>query len=173
MKKTKKLTICAMMSALSVVILYLASLFNAIDLSVSLLASFIILITVMELGVKCALSVYISSSFLSLLLLPQKYIAVMYLLFCGIYPIIRVYFEKLPKLLRIIIKFVYFAGTLSLVLVFSKYVFRIEVYSGLMLVIFYVICIVAFALADVLISRISRLYFVYLRKRMGLDKLFG
>ena len=71
MKKTKKMTICALMSALGVVILYLASLFSTIDLSVSLLAAFIVLIVLWELGLRAALSVYAVTSIISILLLPM------------------------------------------------------------------------------------------------------
>ena len=99
--------------------LYLASFFTTIDLSVSLVASLIILLTVEELGYKAAFSVYISTSLLSFLLLPQKYVAAMYLLFCGIYPIIRVFFERLPRAVRLIAKLVYFGATLTAVLVFA------------------------------------------------------
>ena len=172
MKKTKKLTLSAMMVSLSVAVLYLASLFTTIDLSVSLIASFILLITLFELGLKYALWVYSAASLLSLLLLPQKYVAVMYLLFCGIYPIIRVYFDRLPRLLRWPAKLLYFTSMLIAVLLVAKYVFLTEIYSGLLLALFIATCLAAFVLSDILIGKISRVYFLYLRKRLGIDRIF-
>jgi hypothetical protein len=172
MKRTKKLTVSAMMCALSVVILYLASFFTTIDLSVSLIASLIMLLTVEELGYKAAFSVFVSTSLLSFLLLPQKYVAAMYLLFCGIYPIIRVFFERLPRAVRLIAKLLYFGATLTAVLVFAKLVLNIELYTGYMLILFYAVCILTFLLSDLFIKRFTLLYRFRLRRRLGLDKFF-
>lgn len=172
MKKTKKMTICALMSALGVVILYLASLFSTIDLSVSLLAAFIVLIVLWELGLRAALSVYAVTSIISILLLPQKFIAFMYLFFCGIYPIIRVYIMRLGKIFAPIIKLLYFGGALTVVVLASKFLFTAEVYEGYMLLFFYIVCFVAFILCDMLIGKLALLYNIRLRKLLHIDRLF-
>ena len=172
MKKTKKLTVSSMMVATGVVILYFASLFSALDLSISMLASLIILIVQTELGIRYSLSVYAATSLISLLILPQKYIALMYLFFCGIYPLLRVLFERLPRAFALIAKLLYFGVTLTLVLVFARLLFSAEVYTGYMLLIFYAVSFTAFILFDILLKRISLLYHFSLRKRLGLDKFF-
>ena len=172
MKKTKKLTVSSLMVATGVVILYFASLFSALDLSISLLASLIILIVQIELGIKYSLSVYAATSLISLLILPQKYIALMYLFFCGIYPIIRVYITRLGKIFAPIIKLLYFGGALTVVVLASKFLFTAEVYEGYMLLFFYIVCFVAFILCDMLIGKLALLYNIRLRKLLHIDRLF-
>ena len=72
MKKTKKIALSAILAALGVIILYLGALVDVLDLSVAILASFLILFCTAELGYSTALSVWLVTSLLSLLLLPNK-----------------------------------------------------------------------------------------------------
>ena len=59
MKKTTRITLCALLAALGVVILYLGALVNVLDISVSILASFLILFCVAEIGYSWAAAVWL------------------------------------------------------------------------------------------------------------------
>ena len=82
-KNTKRLTVSAMLSALSVTLLYLGSFIEVLDLSMAVLASLFTVVMVIEYGKGAPWSVFLVTSALSLILLPQKLPALMYALFFG------------------------------------------------------------------------------------------
>ncbi|MBQ7968571.1 MAG: hypothetical protein IJ292_01985 [Clostridia bacterium] len=107
-KLSKKMSFCSILCALSVVILSLGSVFEIIDISTAALASFIVIIAMLELGGYYPVLLYLATSVLSILLLPTKTVAFMYLLFFGFYPILKKYLERLPFWISWIAKFVVF-----------------------------------------------------------------
>jgi len=94
MKKTKKIAVAAILAAFGVAILYLGALIEVLDLSVALLASFLILFCMAELGKSVSLSVYLITALLSLLLLPNKSPALLYAAIFGYMPITKFLFER-------------------------------------------------------------------------------
>ena len=80
------ITVCAMLSALGVVVLYLGSFIEVLDASMSVIASLMTVIVVIEFGRSASWSIYAVTAVLSLLLLPNKSPAVMYAAFFGFYP---------------------------------------------------------------------------------------
>ncbi len=169
MKTTKKLTYSALFSALSVVILLLASLLQIADIAVSMVASAIVMLALVELGDRYAVMIYFATSFLSLAFLPNKFIAAVYLAFTGLYPIIKRFFDARGKLLALFLKAVYFNGALTVALLAAKYLFAIEVYAGWMLVLYYVTANTAFLLFDILLRRMT---IVYMTRWRGKTKRF-
>ena len=114
-RKTKLLTLCAVLSALGVVLLYLGSLFEVLDLSMAVLASLAVVILVVECGGAYPWLVYLVTTILSLLLLPNKFSAVAYGFFMGFYPIMKEKIERIPlRLLRLILKLFIFNGAMVL-----------------------------------------------------------
>ena len=71
-KRTKYLTVCAMLCALSVIILSLGSLIEVLDISVAVFASLLCIYAVIEIGGAYPWLVWLVTSVLALLLLPQK-----------------------------------------------------------------------------------------------------
>ena len=88
-EKTRRLALCAMLSALGVVILYLGSLIEILDLSLAALAPIFVIYVAIELGGYWPWLVYLVTGLLALILLPQKFAAVVYLLFTGVFPMIK------------------------------------------------------------------------------------
>ena len=101
---TRDLAVCAMLSALGVVLLYLGSFVEIMDMAMAAIASFAVIITVIEYGKGAPWAVYGVTSILSLILLPQKTPAAFYALFFGFYPIIKEKIERKSKILRWVIK---------------------------------------------------------------------
>ena len=91
---TRKLTTCALLAALGVVLLYLGSLVEVLDVSMAVIVSLFCIFAVIEYGGSAPWLIYAVTGVLSLILLPIKTPALLYLLFFGYYPILK---EKLEK----------------------------------------------------------------------------
>ncbi|MBQ6998395.1 MAG: hypothetical protein IJN62_01220 [Clostridia bacterium] len=86
------------MAALSVVVLYIASVLPILKLAVCLVASAIVCITMMKYGARGALVLYLATSVVSIIISPDKTVAFGYLLFFGNYPIIKAFIENIHNL---------------------------------------------------------------------------
>ena len=93
-KNTKKLTFSAVLSALAVAIMYIGSILDVLDLSTAALASMGVMVILVELGMKYAFLSYSCISVLSVLLIPSKTAALMFVGFLGFYPLAKRVFEN-------------------------------------------------------------------------------
>ena len=103
-KRTKKLTLGAMLAAIGTVVLLLGSLFQVIDLSMAAMASLVCIVAVIELGTGWAWGVYLVIGLISVLLRPTSFAPWVYVAFLGYYPIIKEKVEKLPRVISWMIK---------------------------------------------------------------------
>lgn len=78
-----------MMCALAVLIMLIGSFIQILDLTAAAAAGLTVVFAMIELGKKYALLVYAVSSLLALVLLPYKSPAVIFVLFAGIYPVLK------------------------------------------------------------------------------------
>lgn len=99
MRSTKKVTLSAMMCALSVVVLALGAVFEALDLTAAALASICIAFVCIEVGVPYNFIAWLCTTLLSFLFFPQSMLWIEYLLLFGLYPILKGYIERLPRLI--------------------------------------------------------------------------
>lgn len=98
------------MAALSIVVLYMASILPTLKLAVCLVASAIICIIMMKYGVRGAVAVYLAVSAVAMIISPDKTIPFGYLLFFGNYPIIKAFVENMHNLTaEWIVKIILFA----------------------------------------------------------------
>ena len=104
MRKTKKISVCAMLTAIGVVILYLGSVFEIMDLTISCAAALAVFLCAWELGVKYALAVYAATSMLAIMLVPNKWIVFYFVMFFGIMPLTKRLFEKAGKVFSWVLK---------------------------------------------------------------------
>ncbi len=95
-RRIKRLCVCALFCSLGVVILYFGALLDIFELCVVALAAMLLVPVVIEYGRGYPWGIYLGTSFLSILLLPQKMPGVTYLLF-AFYPILKAYFERAPR----------------------------------------------------------------------------
>lgn len=106
---TKKIALNGILGALAVVSLLLAVIIPTNTLSFYALSSFFISVTIIESGIRAGWMFFVSTSLLSLIIVPDKLILVPYVVFFGIYGIVKYYIEKLNKLaLEYVLKFIYF-----------------------------------------------------------------
>ena len=115
---TRRLSVCALLCALGVTLAWLGSLIGALDLSTPLITSLLLVPVVIEYGRGYAWGVWASTAILSVLLLPNKSPAAVYLVF-GYYPILKAYLERLRPLPCRLLKQLLFAAV-DLALVFGS-----------------------------------------------------
>ena len=113
---TKKLTMCAMLSALGVILLYIGSIIDVLDISMAVLASLACIIAVIEYGKSAPWAIYGVTTVLSLILLPNKTPAVFYAVFFGFYPILKEKLERKPKLVCWMLKELVFNVCLAIII---------------------------------------------------------
>ncbi len=176
-RNVKILALCAVLSALGVVILLLGSLIEVLDLSAAMVASLLITIAVIEGGSYWPWLTYTVITVISLLLLPSKFAAVVFAL-SGYYPIIKEKLERLKKRPLIwCIKLVVFNVALSGLLFVLKAFFPsvdIMLLPGISSSINYIAIYIAgnltFVLYDILLTRIVSFYIFKLRDKLKFGK---
>ncbi len=162
----RKLTVCAMLAALGVVLLYLGSMIEVADLSMAVLASLLCVFAVIEYGGSAPWLVFGVTGILSLILIPQKTPAVFYLLFFGYYPILKEKLEKRPKVVAWVLKEVIFNVALVLILLLSHFLLTASGTTPILLyVAFAALSEILFPVYDIALTRLISLYLYRLRKR--------
>lgn len=129
------------------------------------LAGFLLVPTVREWGRHSGLCLYAAVAFLSLFLVADKEVALLFILLLGPYPLLQPIFQKLPLILAVICKLIVFNllllltyGLLLFVLMPTVLVAEFNTYSSLTLLVLLILANLTFSLYDLLLSRFSRLY---------------
>ena len=169
-EKTKKLTVSAMLAALGVVLLYLGSLVDVLDISMAAVVSLCAVFAVIEYGGAWPWLIYLVTGLLSLLLLPNRSPAVLYLLFFGYYPILKEKLERRSRVVSWVLKELVFQLALALMLAIGH--FFLNMSEGAEPLYYYasfaLIAEIAFPVYDIALTRLITLYLVQLRKRLRL-----
>lgn len=112
MRQSSKTAVCAMVAALSVVVMML-TVIPVMTYTAPAFAGLLLIIIVIEIDKKWACGVYVAVSALGLLIAADKEAAVMYVVFFGYYPIIKAILEsKFPRWLETVIKFIIFNASM-------------------------------------------------------------
>ena len=175
-KRTRDLSLCAILSALGVLVLFLGSLIDVLDLSAAMIASLLCIAVIFEAGRFWPWLTYSVTAILALLMLPNKIPAVIYIM-TGYYPIIKRLVEKLPKAFAWIVKLAVFNVLLTVfLLICSSFFPNVD----LMLVpsigkeynilIGYAVGNLVFVLYDIALKRLIGYYFFVLRDKLRLNK---
>ena len=165
MKRTKRITLSALFSAMSIAILALASFTEIADIALSMFASAILMLAVIELSEKWGYMIYAATSLLALFLLPSKFIAAVYLVFTGLYPLVKRHFDKCPRVLSVFLKLVYFNASLTAALLLARFVFAIDTDTCWLLAVYYLTANLCYILFDILIKRLTTVYLIRYRER--------
>jgi len=171
-RRTKNLALASILCALGVVLLLLSSVVEVLDLTLCAFASFLVALTVIELGSFWPYLVYLVTGVLSALLVPNKFAAVVYILFAGIYPIFKEMFERLHYVITWLLKFSFFNMALLLVVLFSVYILHLEDTGMAYKISVMLLGNGAFLLYDIALSKIIQLYIIKLRRMLGLKNYF-
>lgn len=167
-KQTKYLTMSAMLAALGVLILALGSMVEVLDVSAAVLVSLLCVYAVIEMGGAYPWLVWIVTSLLAFLLVPQKTAVLFYAMAFGVYPIIKEKLERCNRTLCIVLKLVVFHACLGLIVLtmwlFFPAMLDMEGLAWLPIAL-YAMCLVVFILYDVLLTRMISFYLFKLRNR--------
>lgn len=165
---TKKIALGGVMAALTVALLYLLGL-TAFDLSVLVLCSLITMLVMVECGVKVTWIYTAVTGVLALLLLPSKLYAIEYLLFGALYPILKMYFERLNAFYAWLLKISCLDSMLMLCLVLVRLIFTTADFFPFAMPTF-IIGTAFFILYDIVMTMFISLYMIKLRKIFKLPK---
>ncbi len=171
-KRSKNIALSAILCSLGVLILYIGSVIEIFDLTMGALASIIIIFSVIEMGRKTPYLIYAVTSLLSVLLLPNKFSAVLYIVFAGIYPILKEKFERLHFVISWILKLSVFNTSLLLLILVTKYILNIPDIDIDFKWLVFGLGNATFILYDVAISKIITLYLVKLRSMLKMKNYF-
>ena len=166
MKPVRALTLSAVLAALSVLLLFLGSLFDVTDLAAVMVASFFVVLVVIECRGAWPWLLYVSVSVLSFLLLPGRFVSVEYALFGGIWPILKYWLERLPRLPSVLLKLLVGNALAAFAAWLGLKFFGLEVPSALWLKIAAVVLWEAVLLLyDLLLTRLIVIWCVKYRSR--------
>ena len=175
MKETKKLTISAMTVALGVVFMVLGAVFEVLDLSAAVLASLLVVFIYIEIGSPYTWLVWLATSLGAFLLYPGSLMWLVYLTVFGIYPILKGYFERLPRVLWIILKLAFVNISMALLTLFAEWLTGVSFLgeapdTGFNPIVFYAILWllmnVAFFLYDKMIGIMLAFYYARIRPKI-------
>ena len=157
--KTRKIALTGILSAFIVIVLFLESIVPTGRLGFYVLAGFILSVVMLEAGVKWAWAAYVVTCASGLLLIPEK-LNVLYVLFFGIYAILKFHIESLRKpWLEILLKFAAFNLFLWPAWSIAKGFLPLSLTEGTMVIVAGIILQVVFAIYDILFTAWIRFYF--------------
>lgn len=169
----RNIALCAVLSALSIVLLFLGSILDVLDLTCGALASLFVIWAVIEIKGYWPFLIWGVTSLVSMLVLPTKFASVFYLVFCGVYPILKAKFERFNFFLSWLFKLLYANAMIAAFTALTKFVF-ITADSKLDFTIpIFIFGNLAFIIYDIASSRLITIYIVRLRTAMKMDRLFG
>ena len=159
-----------MLTALGVIFLGIGALLEVLDISMAVVASFCVIIAVIEYNKGTPWMVYAAISILSFLLVPNKLPAIFFTLFFGFYPILKGILEARPKVICWLLKEIIFNVSLAAIIVIYMTLFFQNVTPPIplhwLIVIAVVLCEIVFVLYDFALTRIISFYVIKLRKKL-------
>lgn len=175
--RTKRVAVSGMMVALGVIILYVGSLIEVLDISMAAIASLICIIALVEYGRLYAWMVFAATALAAMLLLPEKFTPSLYVLLIGYYPMIKELIERVGKksakkvlfaAVRWGIKLLFFNAALLAVALVAIYILILPESEEWMQMTMILLANAAFVLYDVALTRMISAYFFRLRRRFRL-----
>ena len=173
-KKSKKLAVCAILSALGVVLMYLGAMVEILDISIACIVSMFTVIVVIEIGGVYSWLLFAVTGTLSMLLLPQKFGSIIYVFIAGYYPMIKCLVERIGKRwLGWVFKLLFFNAAVGAMIFAWVLLFAPVGLTKAYVVSFFLLGNVTFVAFDVALSMLIRLYFFKYRKLLGIGRLLG
>jgi len=125
--RIKSLALSGVFAGLTLAVMWTGSFLPSMDYALPAMAGMLTLLLVLELNTVWALGVYAAVAALSLLLLPVKGAALLYAMFFGYYPVLKVLLEgRLPKWLAWVCKLAAFNAAVIAAYWLATQVFNID-----------------------------------------------
>ena len=169
-RRTRRMSVCAVLIALGVVIITLGSLIDVLDLCTAAIVALLCVMVKIEYGGGYPWAVYLATATLALLLAPQKGAALVYAAF-GYYPILKAYIERLPRYGSAAVKSLVFLLCEVVMISLTDLVTGAdELLSPTFYVALYALGFVTLWLYDILVTRLVTRYVLQWRARI--QKMF-
>ena len=170
--KTKKIALSAILTSFGVVFLMLGSFIEVLDLTSAAFAGFAVVLAVIEIRGFYPYLIYLSISTLAVILTPNKLPALIFLCFCGFYPIFKAYIERFHNIVAWAVKISVFNILFAIAIFVIKNLFGIaeSIFSFEVLIFF--VANIAFLLYDIAMTKLILLYLIKIRKLLGLKNYF-
>lgn len=168
MRRTKKLTLSAILVALGAAVLALGGVIEVLDLTASAFASLIVAFACIEIGSPYTWLIWLATSAVSVIIFSGSFVWMQYFVAFGLYPIIKGYIERLPKVFWIILKLVYANFAIGLMVLGGRFIIGQSLFGSRVwwIVLLLVLLLnAAFIAYDVLITSCVRMYVVKFRPR--------
>lgn len=162
MSNIKKVTFCAMMTALACVFM-LSSYFPYFTYVIAQFAGLFIMVAVIEIDLKWATLAYIASSII-IAIIAEPEAKMLYILFFGYYPIVKVLLERTKsRVLEYILKFALFNIAIIFAYAVVAQFIGVELENNSTLGNYFLIVLllmgnVIFPIYDIAVSRVASLY---------------
>lgn len=172
MKPSVKTALGGMCIALSTAIMLASSIIPFMIYAIPGVASLLILFMMSECDKKWALGVYFGTSAVSAMLVPEKEAVIIYIAVLGYYPVLKTVLDKIKsKLLRGVVKSVFFLGIitaayLSMIYIFSISTELLEEAEKYYIPILYVLGLAAFLLYDRALGMFELAYYRKWQKKV-------
>lgn len=164
LKKSYRLALCAVVSALSLVMLLLTGLIPVGTYAFPCIAGALLAVVVIEAGYASAMLVYVVVSVLSFVLVADKEAALYYTAFLGFYPVLKGVIERINiRVVQYILKFLAFNLCMIGAFYVSIYVLSVpkesfELFSVYLPWVFLLIGNIIFLFYDICLTRIITEY---------------
>lgn len=171
---SKVVALGGILAAAAIALMLFGSIIPFSTFSVPALASFCVIFMLIELGTPAAFLCYVAISVISMLIVADKEIALLFVCFFGYYPILKAFFEKkLKKPLAIIAKLLVFNVSMCGLYYVITHVFIIEsvltefeAYTKYFILLLLALGNVLLIVFDFALTRIISLYLFKLRDRL-------
>ena len=170
-KNTLKLTLCAVLAGLSFACLYLGNLTGVFDLCAVVVGALCTAFAVIEFGGVWPWLLCAVTSVLSLVLLPDKMVALEYIFLGGIYPILKRAFESRGRLISLALKAVYCNVSLTVVVLLIKFVFVSEENASMIVWLIYLVGNAFFFIFDYSLTTFISFYLFRLRRKLRIKDM--
>ncbi|MBE7034609.1 MAG: hypothetical protein E7402_00595 [Ruminococcaceae bacterium] len=167
----KKISFSAMAMALSIICLYGASILPTGRLVTLALASLFCAVVSSQYGVRYGITVYIGTSLMALLFIHRRTFVYAYVLFAGYYPIVKLYIEKMDRLLaEWLVKMLFFNSLLVVFYIVFKTVFAPSATNAVVLLVLQYLGPIlvgleaVFVIYDIALSYMVSYYHQFLRR---------
>ncbi len=166
----RRISVGGMLAALGIVLMYLGSIIDVMDLSAAAFAAILLIPIISEYGRRDALFVYAVTAVLSWLLLPNRSPALMYTVFLGYYPMLKLSLDKLGRVRGTILKLIVLNAAITGAYLMTRLLLLADTEDSALLWAYYPLANLAFLLYDIAIDRIVRLWMTKLRRSFGFGK---
>ena len=163
-----QVAICGILAALSVVFLYMASFIPTGPLGIVAIAGLFPMAAVISAGVKAGFFCWAAAGVLALLIIPGKGGAILFLIFLGLYPVLKSLIERIGKL---IVEWLCKLACFNLALAAGVWLLGTMLMDALpqqlqQLWILWPVANVAFVIYDIGLSKLAMVYMVRVDKRL-------